>query len=159
MAAPPSDTDTKRRGESSGRSQPHAVVEPGGGEREEHARRRLELATTILLTIAAVATAWATYQSARWHGQQSIAQSGSIAARVEATRAENLASLQSSIDVAIFTQWIDATADGDTKLAAYYYRRAFRGEFTAPSRHGSRCTQTGTPPRPRRRSGCSHTGQ
>jgi hypothetical protein len=159
MAAPPTDTDTQRRGESSGRSQPHAVVQPGGGEPEYRAHHRLELATTLLLRLAAVATAWATYQSARWHGQQSIAQSGSIAARVESTRAENLASLQSSIDVAIFTQWIDATAHGDTKLAGYYRRLFPAGSSTGPSRHGSRRTQTGTPPRPRRGSGCPHTGQ
>jgi hypothetical protein len=45
--------------------------------------RRLELAATVLLAMAAVATAWAAYQSARWHGQQAEAQSASVAARVE----------------------------------------------------------------------------
>ena len=30
--------------------------------------RHFELAATVLLAIAAVATAWASYQSARWHG-------------------------------------------------------------------------------------------
>jgi hypothetical protein len=34
-----------------------------------HADRRIELAATVLLAIAAVATAWAAYQSARWHGE------------------------------------------------------------------------------------------
>ena len=32
--------------------------------------RHFELAATVLLAMAAVATAWASYQSARWHGEQ-----------------------------------------------------------------------------------------
>jgi hypothetical protein len=39
--------------------------------------RHVELAATVLLAMAAVATAWAAYQSARWHGEQAKAQSGS----------------------------------------------------------------------------------
>jgi hypothetical protein len=51
--------------------------------RQDHRARRFELAATVLLAMAAVATAWAAYQSARWHGEQAKAQSASIAARVE----------------------------------------------------------------------------
>lgn len=105
-----------------------AESDPGGGEHEDRARHHLEFATTVLLTIAAVATAWATYQSARWHGQQSLAQSSSIASRIESTRAADVANLQASVDIATFVQWIDARAGGDKALAAYY-RHLFRGEF------------------------------
>lgn len=90
--------------------------------------RRLELAATVLLALAAVATAWSTYQSSRWHGQQAEAQSASIAARVESTRAANEANRQVEVDVALFTQWIDATANGEEELAAFY-RKRFRDEF------------------------------
>jgi hypothetical protein len=90
--------------------------------------RRLELAATVLLTVAAVATAWAAYQSARWHGQQAESQSASIAARVESTRAANVANRQAQIDVALFTQWVDAYARDETELAAFY-RKRFRAEF------------------------------
>jgi hypothetical protein len=90
--------------------------------------RRLELAATLLLAMAAVATAWAAYQSARWHGQQARSQSASIAARVESTRAANVANRQTQIDVALFTQWVDAYARDETKLAAFY-RMRFRPEF------------------------------
>ena len=55
-------------------------------------------------------------------------QSGSIAARVESTRAENLANRQGQIDVALFTQWVDAYARDETELADFY-RRRFREEF------------------------------
>jgi hypothetical protein len=90
--------------------------------------RHVELATTVLLAIAAVATAWASYQSARWHGEQARAQSASIAARVESTRAANVANRQGQIDVALFTQWVDAYARDETELAAFYSKR-FRPEF------------------------------
>ena len=82
----------------------------------------------MLLAIAAVATAWAAYQSARWHGEQAKAQSASIAARVESTRAANVANRQGQIDVALFTQWVDAYARDETELAAFY-RKRFRPEF------------------------------
>ena len=82
--------------------------------------RRFELAATVLLAMAAVATAWAAYQSARWHGQQAKSQSASIAARVESTRAANVANRQGQIDVALFTQWVDAYARDEAELADFY---------------------------------------
>jgi Domain of unknown function (DUF4337) len=90
--------------------------------------RRFELVATVLLAMAAVATAWAAYQSARWHGEQAKGQSASIAARVESTRAANVANRQAQIDVALFTQWVDAYARDETELAGFY-RRRFRAEF------------------------------
>jgi hypothetical protein len=89
---------------------------------------RLEIAATVLLALAAVATAWSSYQSSRWHGQQAKAQSGSIAARVESTRAASVANRQIQVDVAIFTQWIGAYAHDETELEAFY-RKRFRDEF------------------------------
>jgi hypothetical protein len=90
--------------------------------------RHFELAATVLLAMAAVATAWAAYQSARWHGEQAEAQSASIAARVESTRAANVANRQVQIDVALFTQWVDAYARHEAELADFY-RKRFRPEF------------------------------
>jgi hypothetical protein len=90
--------------------------------------RRFEFVATALLAMAAVATAWAAYQSARWHGEQARGQSASIAARVESTRAANVANRQTQIDVALFTQWVDAYARDETELADFY-RRRFRAEF------------------------------
>jgi hypothetical protein len=97
-------------------------------EAEGRWQRHFELAATVLLAMAAVATAWASYQSARWHGEQARAQSASIAARVESTRAANVANRQGQIDVALFTQWVDAYARNETELAAFYDKR-FRPEF------------------------------
>ena len=89
---------------------------------------RLELTATLLLALAAIATAWASYQSARWHGKQAQAQSASIAARVESTREASVANRQVQVDLALFTQWIDAYAQDETELADFY-RRRFREEF------------------------------
>ena len=96
--------------------------------RKGRGARHFELAATVLLAVAAVSTAWAAYQSARWHGEQARGQSASIAARVESTRAANVANRQAQIDVALFTQWIDAYARDETELAGFY-RKRFRPEF------------------------------
>ena len=81
-----------------------------------------------------MATAWAAYQSSRWHSEQAEAQSASIAARVESARAGDKADEQQEIDVALFTQWVDAYANDETELARFYrprFRPEFRPAFTA----------------------------
>jgi hypothetical protein len=88
----------------------------------------LELFATILLAVAAVATAWSSYQSARWSGIQAIDFSKANAARVESTRSSTEAGQQTQIDVLTFTQWVNAYAAGDRKLERFYYDR-FRSEF------------------------------
>jgi hypothetical protein len=95
---------------------------------DEHRDRRLEFAATVLLALAAIATAWASYQSSRWHGRQAEAQSASIAARVESTRQAGVANRQAQVDLALFTQWVDAYAHGETELTDFY-RKRFRDEF------------------------------
>jgi hypothetical protein len=89
---------------------------------------RLEVATIVLLGLAAVATAWSSYQSSRWHGEQAKATSQTNAIRIEAARAQGLAEADTQVDVTTFTQWVDAYARDDAELAAFYYAR-FRPEF------------------------------
>jgi hypothetical protein len=96
----------------------------GGGP----SARRVEVVATVVLALAAVATAWSGYQASRWHGEQAIAFSHANAARLESTRASNLANTQTEIDVATFSQWVDAYARHETQLAAFY-RKRFREEF------------------------------
>jgi hypothetical protein len=90
--------------------------------------RRLEIAVTVLLAVAAVATAWASYQAARWRGEQAKAGGQSIAARVESTRSADVANRQGQIDVGLFTQWVDAYLRDEEELADFYLKR-FRPEF------------------------------
>jgi hypothetical protein len=89
---------------------------------------RLEIVATVLLALATVATAWSGYQASRWNGEQAKAFSRGNAARIESTRASSLADAQTQIDVATFTAWVDAYAQGQAKLADFYLKR-FRAEF------------------------------
>jgi hypothetical protein len=90
--------------------------------------RWLEIVSTVLIAVAAVATAWSGYQSARWSGEQAKGYSRANAARLESTRASALANAQTQVDVATFTQWVDAFARGEDELADFYFAR-FRDEF------------------------------
>jgi hypothetical protein len=90
--------------------------------------RWLDLIATLLLAIATVATAWASYQSRQWTGEGTIAAGRANAVRVESARATGTANQLSGIDVATFIEWVDATARKDASLAAFY-RARFRPEF------------------------------
>ena len=101
---------------------------PAGRGGHGPAAGRVEAVATVILALAAVATAWSGYQASRWHGEQASAFSHANAARLESTRMSDLADAQTEIDVAIFTQWVDAYARHETQLAAFY-RKRFRPEF------------------------------
>ena len=88
----------------------------------------VEVAATVLLALAAVATAWSGYQASQWHGDQAVASGRATATRVESARASGLASRQVQVDVATFTQWVNAYARDDDELARFY-RQRFRPEF------------------------------
>ena len=75
--------------------------------------------TVVLLGLAAIATAWATFQAAHWRSEQALAGNRSTAARVEANRAAGVANRLGEIDVTTFEQWVDAYAGGDSGLAAF----------------------------------------
>ena len=87
-----------------------------------------DVAGAVLMALATVATAWSGYQASRWNGEQATTAGRSNAARIESTRASALADAQTQIDVATFTQWVDAYAQNETELATFY-RRRFRAEF------------------------------
>ena len=91
-------------------------------------RDRVELVATLLLAIATVATAWSGYQSTRWNGEQAKAGGRSNALRIESAKAAGLANAQTQIDVATFTQWVDAYSLKREPLADFYFKR-FRAEF------------------------------
>ena len=101
------------------------MAESGENARTTH---WIDLLATILLSVAAVATAWATYQAAHWRSEQGLAGNRSVAARVQANRASGIANRQIQIDALTFTHWVDAYTHKDAKLAAFYFRR-FRPEF------------------------------
>ena len=88
----------------------------------------VEILATVLLSLAAVATAWSGYQATRWNGEQAKAAGRTNAIRVEAARAQGLSESQTQVDVATFIQWVDAYALKRTELSNFYFKR-FRREF------------------------------
>jgi hypothetical protein len=101
---------------------------PGTGDGGRRRGAWVEVASAVLLSVAALAIAWSGYQASRWTGEQAKAFSRANAARVESTRWSDLANSQSEIDVATFIQWVDSYARNETELADFY-RRRFREEF------------------------------
>lgn len=89
---------------------------------------RLELFAAVLLGVAAVATAWSSFQATRWNGEQSRAASQTNAIRIDAARAQALADADIQVDLAVFIQWVDARAQRDAGLEHFYEAR-FRDEF------------------------------
>ena len=88
----------------------------------------MEIVATIVMALAAVATAWSSYQATRWNGEQTKASSRNNAIRIEAARASSLWESQAEVDVATFIQWVNAHAREEDELAAFYEER-FRPEF------------------------------
>jgi hypothetical protein len=105
-----------------------AAAVSGSRQARSTADRRIDTIAAILLAVAAVATAWSSYQASRWTGEQAKAFSAANAARVESTRSSALANAQTQVDVAVFTQWVDARLRSEDDLAAFYEQR-FRAEF------------------------------
>ena len=88
----------------------------------------VEVGATVLLALAAVVTAWCSYQATRWNGEQAKSAASASATRFQAVRAADLANTQTEVDVAAFTGWVDAYAQEQTELADFY-RARFRPEF------------------------------
>lgn len=89
---------------------------------------RVDLLSTILLALAAIGTAWSTYQSTQWRGEQAVDTSRATAARIQSSQAATRAGQEAQIDIATFIQWVDADVHGDEMLARFY-RKRFRKEF------------------------------
>src|SRR3954464_14980206 len=87
-----------------------------------------ELVATVLLAVAAVMTAWSSYQATRWNGEQAKAAGRANGARPPAPRAAGRGPAETQIDVATFIQWVSAHQAGNASLEASYADR-FRAEF------------------------------
>jgi hypothetical protein len=89
---------------------------------------RVALVATVLLALATVATAWSGYQASRWNAEATKTTMRGTAARINSTSQSDLANAQAQVDVAVFTQWVDAYASGKKMLRDFYFER-FRPEF------------------------------
>jgi hypothetical protein len=93
-----------------------------------HRERRFEVVATVLLGLAALATAWSGYQASLWDGIQSSNYTQASALRTRASQKLTEANQSRLGDLSVFENFIDATVAGDTELADFY-RQRFRDEF------------------------------
>jgi hypothetical protein len=83
----------------------------------------IDLICVVILAIASLAAAWSGFQAAGWSGEQSALYARAGSARIESTRAANLANRQLTIEIGLFNGWAEAYVQGDTRLMAFYRNR------------------------------------
>jgi len=81
------------------------------------------LASTILLALATIATAWSGYQSARWNGQEHAHSTTAGLAIVETGKYANLTAQKQTLHATLFTQWTSAVGTSNTALADFLLKR------------------------------------
>lgn len=83
----------------------------------------LEAASAIVLSVAALASSWASYQAGLWDGEQAAHYSRANAMRIEASRIALEGDALAGVEVQVFTAWLDAKAHRQEKLADFYEAR------------------------------------
>ncbi|MEU4450163.1 hypothetical protein AB0F44_02480 [Nocardioides sp. NPDC023903] len=82
-----------------------------------------ELIAILLLSVTAILTAWTGFQASKWSGAMSISFSQASTNRIEAARMESTANRKLSVQVSLFTQWLQAYQSGDTELTEFLQAR------------------------------------
>lgn len=103
---------------------PHDEGSSGVTERE----KRIEILIVVVLGIAALATAWSSYQASLWDGIQSSNYTQASGSRTNAAQQRTAANQFRLADLSVFESYVDATLNGDDDVAAFYFER-FRDEF------------------------------
>ena len=91
-------------------------------------RKWSEVWATVVLSLATLVTAWAGYEAGKWNGMQAALNTQSTLLSIGGTRLRAEAQERLLIDIALFSEWINATSSGDTRLADFY-RGRFRDGF------------------------------
>ncbi len=104
---------------------------------------RIELIATIVLSIAAILTAWSVFQGGKWGGIESFQLAEANAARTESVRADNTANEQALADITMFDNWLlalqedfdtgliqrDDPLDAHPEAVSSFFYRHMRDEF------------------------------
>ncbi len=88
----------------------------------------VDFASVILISAAAVLTAWCGYESARWTALQTMSYNEASAHRVEAAISSGRSETFEVIDVTMFLQYVEATGAGRAGEQSFIYHR-FRPEM------------------------------
>src|SRR5215831_4208763 len=89
----------------------------------ERRQRVVDTTATVILSIAAVGTAWATFQASQWSGRENDSLSASSASRSKAIQATSQAARTEQLDTTIWLQWLAAFRAGDTAQAKFLRER------------------------------------
>jgi len=89
----------------------------------ERRQRVVDTTATVILSIAAVGTAWATFQASQWSGRENDSLSASSASRSKAIQATSQAARTEQLDTTIWLQWLAAFRAGDTTQARFLRER------------------------------------
>lgn len=101
----------------------------GSDERNERLDRASELAAALLLSLAALLSSYASLQADLWDGEQATHYALAEQGRTYAARSATLAGEVRIFDTLLFSQWLNARADSNQRLEAFY-RSRFRPEFS-----------------------------
>ncbi len=97
-------------------------------------RYRLELAATLLLSIATLGSAFSAWRSSAWSGVQSAELARANDLQSESIRFATRAALQTDVDVGMFLAWLESAIERDQLFAdflAAHFRPEFRGAYDA----------------------------
>ena len=116
-----------------GRSGHGANTSPDGSESAELNRwakwePAVDAVLVAFLAVASLVAAWSVYQAHHWSGDQSSKYGHASALKVDASNQSTLASQLTTIDVTTFISYMNAYAQGETRLADFYAAR-FRPDF------------------------------
>ncbi|MEO8108195.1 MAG: hypothetical protein ABI720_12860, partial [Actinomycetes bacterium] len=101
---------------------------PGDNPMTPKVERRFEIVSAIILSLAALATAFAGYQASLWDGVQSSDYGKASALRVTSAEKATAANEYRLADLGVFEGYVNARLSGDQELASFY-RTRFRSEL------------------------------
>jgi hypothetical protein len=87
-----------------------------------------EFWATIILSFATLITAWSGYEAGKWNGIQTALNTQSTMLSIDGTRLRTEAQERLLVDIALFTDWVNAMGTGNAPLADFY-RARFRDGF------------------------------
>jgi hypothetical protein len=82
-----------------------------------------EIANAVVIAIAGLLISFASYQAALWSGEEELAFSRANVLHTESAQTSARAETRETIAIQLFTQWFNAAARGETKVAGMYVAR------------------------------------
>ena len=85
--------------------------------------RRIEITTAVLLSVAGLVSAWASYQASLWGGVQASRYAHASAKVTDASRLSIIDGQIFATEAQIFMAWLDAAADSDEARMKFFEHR------------------------------------